>query len=90
MLIKISLYGHFKHLHKALSFCTRQINENLFNINTKLMSWKLPLLIIFKNAQQFLEGVLSMKKEVLIFKYLLLLFKYPNMLKISKKFKDMK
>lgn len=22
-LIKISLYGHFKHLHKALSFCTR-------------------------------------------------------------------
>ena len=66
------------------------MNENLFNINTKLMSWKLSLLIILKNAQQFLEGVLSMKKEVLIFKYLLLLFKYPNMLKISKKFKDMK
>ena len=54
------------------------------------MSWQLSLLIILKNAQQFLEGVLSMKKEVLIFKYLLLLFKYPNMLKISKKFKDMK
>ena len=54
------------------------------------MSWKLSLLIILKNAQQFLEGVLSMKKEVLIFKYLLLLFEYPNMLKISKKFKDMK